>query len=159
MKSAAAIAAVAGLVLISAPAGSASNGELTNVVRASSLAFQQDDAAIRRALKRLDLTSLSSVNALVETGLSMKNDMRIHQQLLARTAASTKTGRAGRSLLLRGLTALIASGNYMARYGRALGSSASLSVLQIDSDGYRSKLHEGEALARRGPALLGVSFG
>jgi hypothetical protein len=57
------------------------------------------------------------------------------------------------------LTALAASGDYMLRYGRALGSGASLSVLQIDSDGCRIRRKEGERLARRGAALLGFSFG
>jgi hypothetical protein len=159
MKSGIAIAAVAGLVLTSVPGGSASNGGVVNVAKASSNAYRHDNAAISQALKRLNLSSLSSVDALVETGFSMKTHMTTHTRLLARTAASTKAGRAGRSLVLRGLTALAASGDYMLRYGRALGSGASLSVLQIDSDGYRIKRQEGERLARRGAALLGFSFG
>lgn len=159
MKSGIAIAAVLGAVLVSAPVGSASNGDVAFFARASGVAFEQDNAAINQALKRLNDASLGSVNALIETGSSMESDMRFHAKLLAGTVASTNAGRVGRALLLRGLTALAASGDYMLRYGRALGSSASLTVLQVDNDGYRSKMREGERLARRGAALLGVSFG
>lgn len=146
-------------VFASAPSGSASNVEIADVAKASSLTYRQDNAAIVGALKRLDLSSLSSVNALVAAGASMERDMRIHKKLLASTTASTKAGRAGRSLLLRGLTALAASGDYMVRYGRALGSSAPLNVLQIDIDGYQINAHEGKTFARRGAALLGIAFG
>lgn len=159
LRASATFVTVACVLLASAPIGSASNGEVANVARASSLTYREDNAAITRALKRLDLSSLSSVNALVDTGASMERDMRIHKQLLANTAASTKTVRTGRSLLLRGLTALAATGGYMMRYGRALGSSAPLSVLQVDIDGYRINAQEGETFARRGAALLGIPFG
>ena len=159
MKARVAIGVVAGVVLASPAAGSASNSEVAIVAKASSFTYRHDNAAISKALQRLNLTSLSSVDALVEAGFSMKVDMTTDRQLLARTAASTRAGRAGRSLLLQGLSALAASGDYMLRYGRALGSSASLSVLQIDSNGYRTKRHVGEALAHRGASLLGISFG
>lgn len=158
IKASATFATAACFLFASAPSGSASNGEVANVAKSTSLTYTQDNAAITRALKRLDLTSLGSVNALVDTGASMERDMRIHRQLLASTAASTKAGRAGRSLLLRGLTALAASGDYLVRYGRALGSSAPLDVLQIDIDGYRINAHVGKTFARRGAALLGVAF-
>lgn len=159
MKSGVLILATVGVMLVWAPAGSASDGQVANVAEASSIVFTQDNNAIKRALKRLDLRSLSSVDALVETGFSMEHDMRTHAKFLTMTKASTNSGRLGRALLLRGLTALAASGEYMLRYGRALGSNASLGVLQVDSDGYRVKAHEGVILAQKGAALLGVSFG
>jgi hypothetical protein len=159
MKLAVAIASIAGVVLAAAPAGSTSNADVANVAKASSITFKRDDAAISQALERLNLSSLSSVNAVVEAGYAMESDMRVHARLLARTAPSTKAGEAGRSLLSRGLKALAASGDYMLRYGRALGSSAPLAVLQVDSHGYRVNVRKGKTLARRGAALLGVSFG
>lgn len=159
MKLILALAAIAGVILISAPVGATSNGEVANVAQGASLTFRLNNAAIRRALERLNLMSLESVNALVDVGFSMLNDMRLERRLLAKTEASTKAGRAGRALLLRGLSALAESGDYMVRYGRALGSNASLGVLQVDSDGYQINSRKGKALARRGAALLGLSFG
>ena len=89
MRSGVTITAVVGVVLALIPAATASNGEVANVARASGLTFKQDNRAINRALEELDLSSLGSVNALVETGFSMQSDMSSHERLLARTVAST----------------------------------------------------------------------
>jgi hypothetical protein len=159
MRSSVVIAVVLGIALTFGSVGSTSNTDVATVARATSFSFKRDNVAIKRALERLNLSSLESVDALLNTGLALEMDMRIHRALLARTTASTASGRAGRSLLLQGVTALVTSGDYMLRYGRALESSAPAGVWQADRDGYLAKTREGKTLARRGSALIGVSFG
>ena len=136
MRQGLAMVVVVGIVLTFASAGSTSNADVAAVARATSVSFKLDNAAITHALDRLNLDSLDSIDALVNTGLALEMDMKVHRALLARTSASTASGRAGRSLLLQGLTALAASGDFMLRYGRALGSGASASVWQVDRRGY-----------------------
>ncbi len=159
MRTGLVIAVVVAFALTCASPGSTSDTDVAAVARSTSVSFRLDNAAITKALERLNLDSLDSIDAVVNTGLALEMDMKVHRALLARTSASTAAGRAGRALLLRALTSLAASGDYMLRYGRALGSGASASVWQVDRKGYVAQNREGKSLARRGAELVGVSFG
>jgi hypothetical protein len=126
--------------------------------RAASNAYRGDKIAIYHAVRQLQIGDPTTGQAAIDTGLTLTNDMKIQHALLASTPASTRRVRAGRTLLLQGLTALAAAGDYLARYGQAVEASASAPVWQADSNSYLDYTREGETLAERGAALMGLPF-
>jgi hypothetical protein len=150
---------VLALALTVVSTGSASDAAVKSRARAAGVTYRRDLVAISRAVPRLKVNAPATGMFAVNAGLTLKTDMRIQRALLASTSASTANGRAGRSLVLQGLTSLAACGDYLMRFGLAVEDNAPASVWQADSNGYVAKRREGESLARNGAALLGLSFG